>query len=128
MSPIERYLLQLCSQLHCNLGTKEELKEEFKDHLMLLKKEYLEKGLSEENAEKCAVYDFGEYKSLQQALDKTVNPFKKILYGLNWILMGVYMWLIIMACFIGKFDNLSYVNNERGVTLRFDGGFILAIT
>ena len=39
MSHIKRYLQQLAAELDCDSGTKEELIEEFQDHLILLKKE-----------------------------------------------------------------------------------------
>ncbi|MEK8128495.1 VanZ family protein [Paenibacillus filicis] len=123
MSYIQRYLQQLSLHLDCNPNIKQELIEEFQDHLMLLKKEYMEKGISEDIAEKCAVFDFGEYKSLQQNLNKTLNPFKKFIKVTQWLLWGFYIWFVLMACFIGKFDNLSHLNNaERGVTLRFNWG------
>jgi len=123
MSHVQRYLQQLSSSLDYDSNTKQELIEEFQDHLMLLKKEYLDKGLSEDIAEKCAVFDFGEYKRLQQKLDQTLNPFKKTLKVMQWLLLGIYVWFILMACFIGYFDNLSYTDNaERGVTLRFNWG------
>lgn len=123
MSYIQRYLQQLSLHLDCDPSTKQELIEEFQDHLMLLKNEYVEKGISEDIAEKCAVFDFGEYKSLQQNLNKTLNPFKKIIKVTQWLLWGIYIWFVLMACFIGKFDNLSHLDNaERGVTLRFNWG------
>ncbi|QYR22326.1 VanZ family protein [Paenibacillus sp. sptzw28] len=123
MSHIQRYLQQISSNLDCDSSTKKELIEEFQDHLKLLKKEYMEKGLSEDIAEKCAVFDFGEYKPLQQKLNQTLNPFKIILKVTQWLFLGIYTWFILMACFIGKFDNLSYIDNaERGVTLRFNWG------
>ncbi|WP_159888574.1 VanZ family protein [Paenibacillus puerhi] len=123
MSHIQRYLQQLSSGLDCDPSTTKELIEEFEDHLMLLKKEYVEKGLAEDIAEKCAVFDFGEYKSLQQKLDKTLNPFKKILKVTHWLCFGIYVWFVSMACFVGKFENLSYLSNAgRGVTLRFNWG------
>lgn len=48
------YLQQLSNKLECDLSTKHELLDEFKDHLMLLREEYIEKGLSDDIAEKCA--------------------------------------------------------------------------
>ncbi|MFB0841228.1 VanZ family protein [Paenibacillus oleatilyticus] len=123
MSHIDRYLQQLSSNLDCDARTKEELIEEFQDHLMLLKKEYIAKGIAEDIAEKCAVFDFGEYKSLQKNLDQTLNPFRKIIKVTQWLFFVVYVWFVSMALFIGKFDNLSYlINADRGVTLRFDWG------
>ncbi|GLI04743.1 hypothetical protein YDYSG_07730 [Paenibacillus tyrfis] len=123
MSHIDRYLQQLSSNLDCDARTKEELIEEFQDHLMLLKKEYIAKGIAEDIAEKCAVFDFGEYKSLQKKLDQTLNPFRKIIKVTQWLFFVVYVWFVSMALFIGKFDNLSYlINADRGVTLRFDWG------
>ncbi|GAE33297.1 VanZ family protein [Halalkalibacter akibai] len=120
MSYINHYLEKLTSGLNCDEKTKQDLLDEFSDHLFLLKKEYLEQGLSDENAEKCAVLDFGEQSHIQSELEKTLNPFNKILKGTIWLTFCVYIWFIVMVAFIGKFDVL--VNHDRGVTLRFDWG------
>ncbi|MDF2651463.1 MAG: antibiotic resistance protein VanZ [Paenibacillus sp.] len=121
MSHIHRYLQQLSSKLDCDLSTKQELIEEFQDHLMLLKREYTEKGLADDLAEKCAVFDFGDSKLLQHKMEMELNPFKKIFRVSLWLSLCVYIWFLVMVLFVGKFDRM--IDKDYGtVTLRFQWG------
>ncbi|GKU80084.1 VanZ family protein [Paenibacillus sp. L3-i20] len=123
MSHIDQYLQQLSSKIDCDLNTKQELIEEFQDHLLLLKKDYVEKGLTDDIAEKCAVFDFGDFKLFQQKIESELNPFKKIYRVSLWLSLCVYIWFLVMVLFIGKYDRLVYTEGYgRGITLRFDWG------
>lgn len=60
MLEFETYIKKLLNERGINEQDKEELYYEIKDHLMLLKNEYLSKGLSEEEAIKLSIHDFGD--------------------------------------------------------------------
>jgi len=122
MSHIHHYLHQLSLKLDCDLNTKQELIEEFQDHLMLLKKEYIEKGLTDDIAEKCAVFDFGDHKIIQQKMEVELNPFKRVFRVSLYLTFCIYIWFLVMVLFIGKFDRLIEEDFGRGVTLRFQWG------
>ena len=60
MFGFETYIRKLLDERGINEQDKKELYYEIKDHLMLLKNEYIRKGLSEEEAVKLSIKDFGD--------------------------------------------------------------------
>lgn len=64
MRKFDAYISELLNERGINDQDKEDLKYEIMDHLILLKDEYLKKGLSEQEAEKSAIKDFGDSNSV----------------------------------------------------------------
>jgi hypothetical protein len=68
MSGFEVYIKEILDERGINEHDKKDLEFEIKDHLMLLKNEYLDKGLSENEAIKLSIKDFGESNSIGNSI------------------------------------------------------------
>lgn len=73
---IEAYVEQIVSKLACSRKDREEIRVEMTDHLLMLKKDYIEKGYSEEKAIEIAIQLFGEEKEIRKGYEKSMFPFK----------------------------------------------------
>lgn len=91
---IEAYIDQIVSQLSCDEEEKRGMADEMRDHLYLLKKEYLEKGLSGEEATQKALESFGEQKQLAKGLQKAMFPFKRGFKMAAWLLFSLYALIV----------------------------------
>lgn len=72
MFEFETYIKKLLDERGINEQDKEELYYEIKDHLILLKNEYLSKGISEEEAVKLSIKDFGESNFIGNNIKKNL--------------------------------------------------------
>ncbi|WP_053956431.1 VanZ family protein [Inediibacterium massiliense] len=77
MENFEKYIEHLLEKLECTKSEKEDLQSELLDHLNLLKKEYMQKGYSEQNAIDMAINDFGDLQIISEELKNTVKPYNK---------------------------------------------------
>ncbi|MDQ8739008.1 permease prefix domain 1-containing protein [Paenibacillus sp. LHD-38] len=66
MKRLELYTNKIVEGLGVSVKEKEDMFAEMLDHLKQLKTQYMNKGYGEEDAEKCAIYDFGEEKELRK--------------------------------------------------------------
>lgn len=99
---------------------EDELFDEILDHLHQLKKQYLNIGYLEEDAEKCAIYDFGEEKELRNKLVAAINPLQRLFNGLAWSASVIYILTVIKLLFIGTITRLMYGEfRDNGITLQF---------
>lgn len=64
MHEFDAYISELLNERGINDQDKEDLRCEMMDHLILLKDEYLKKGLSEKEAAEAAIKDFGDSNSV----------------------------------------------------------------
>jgi glycopeptide antibiotics resistance protein len=92
---IETYIDQIVSELTCDEKEKKEIVDEMKDHLYLLKSEYLEQGLSNEEATQKALESFGEKKQLKNGYQESLFPFYKVFKIGTWILFGLYLFIVL---------------------------------
>jgi hypothetical protein len=92
---IETYLSKIVNQLNCDEEEKRELIDEMRDHLHLLKNEYLEEGLTEEEATQKALESFGEQKQLTKGLQDSLIPYYKVFKIGTWILFGLYSFIVL---------------------------------
>lgn len=92
---IETYIDQIVSELTCDAKEKREIVDEMKDHLYLLKGEYLEQGLSEKEATQKALESFGEQKKIKNGYQESLFPFYKMFKVGTWILFGLYSFIVL---------------------------------
>jgi len=117
MSTIELYLKKITSELETDDQTKCDVYDELHDHLQMSKRTYIENGLSEEEAEKKAVADFGKSENIGKDIQKSMYPYRDISRILSWILFIPYILSIFIKTLIGGF--VIYLNGEWA-TQRFD--------
>lgn len=92
---IESYIDQIVSELTCDEKEKREIVDEMKDHLILLKSEYIEQGLSNEEATQKALESFGEQKQLRNGYQESLFPFYKLFKIGVWIFFGLYSFIVL---------------------------------
>lgn len=92
---IEIYIAQIVSELTCDEKEKREIIDELKDHLYLLKNEYLEQGLSDKEATDIALKSFGEQKQLKNGFQESLFPYYKIFNMGTWILFVLYSFIVL---------------------------------
>lgn len=92
---IETYINQIVSELGCDKKEKQEIVDEIKDHLYLLKNEYLEQGLSDKEATNLALESFGEQNQLKNGFQEAIFPFYKLFKIGTWILFGLYSFIVL---------------------------------
>ncbi|WP_419394189.1 VanZ family protein [Cytobacillus praedii] len=92
---IETYIAQIVSELTCDEKEKREIIDEMKDHLHLLKDEYLDQGLSDKEATDMALESFGEQKTIKNGFQESISPFYKISKIGTWILFSLYSSIVL---------------------------------
>ncbi|WP_053366481.1 VanZ family protein [Bacillus sp. FJAT-27245] len=92
---VEAYIDKIVSQLNCNEEEKREIADEMRDHLYLLKNEYIEKGFTQEGATQKALESFGEQKQLTKGLQESLFPFYNAFKIGTWLLFGLYSFIIL---------------------------------
>lgn len=98
MHEFDAYINEIIKNLKIDKKQKAEMAEEFNDHLYMLKKEYIQSGMTEENAVKKAVEVFGNSLDLKKCLSLSTTNYKTI-YN---ILFGILLFIPIfrLATFI----------------------------
>lgn len=105
----DNYINQIISGLKCSKEEKNDIKEEIKDHLTLLKAEYLEYGYSEDVAVQKALHSFGDGNHIQEGLQHSLFPFYRLINISKWILFGLYSFILLWnLLFIRMLDRIRY--------------------
>ncbi|AZV43880.1 VanZ family protein [Peribacillus asahii] len=111
---IETYVKQIVSELNCSEKEKSEIAEEMKDHLHLLKSEYIEQGFSDGEATQKALQSFGDRKNIKEGFQYSLFPYYKIFKVGTWVLFGLYsfilLWNLIFIRILDRIINSSNPN------------------
>lgn len=76
---IERYVENVLRQIDGSKKEKEDLYAELTDHLYLSHEHWMEAGLTEEEAKKKALGDFGNSEAIGSEIQEAMYPFRKIM-------------------------------------------------
>jgi glycopeptide antibiotics resistance protein len=118
MNRIDLFLSKIIDELDADNQTKSEVFDELNDHLQMSKRSYIEKGLSEDEAEKKAITDFGESKLIGANLQKSMYPAKHIARIAVWCVFFSYMVLTLLKTLVG--GGLVFYQNGEWTTQRID--------
>lgn len=91
---INAYIDEIVCGLNCKEKEKREIADEMKDHIQLLKLDYLNQGLTDDDATQKALECFGEKRQLTNGLQESIFPYYKILKIGSWVLFGIYLLLM----------------------------------
>lgn len=91
MHKFDEFIDSITGDLKVSNRKRNELVEEFKDHLEMLKKEFMGKGLIEDEAINSAIKSFGDDKELKKILSDSLFSYRSI----PNTLLGVIFYLII---------------------------------
>ncbi|GEN36874.1 MULTISPECIES: VanZ family protein [Aneurinibacillus] len=100
MDRLRKYIDEIIQDLDCDANEREELSEEFYDHLLALKDEYMNKGKTKEEAEKLSIKEFGNSKIISTDLQKLISPYHKIIKNLFWFVFIAYSLICINKLFL----------------------------
>lgn len=90
MHEFDKYLNSIIKNLPVSKNEKAELFDEFRDHLRMLKQDFVNKGMSEDEATNEAIKSFGESNVLKSGLSRNLNKFKttpNILFGIAFTIL-----------------------------------------
>lgn len=94
MHQFDSYIKLIVKDLNISKTQREEISDEFRDHLEMLKKDYLDQGNTEEAAVAMAIKKFGNNNLLRKKLSVSINNYRSIpnmLFGiayLTFLLLG----------------------------------------
>lgn len=71
------YISIVLKGVHISKSRKKELEEEIHDHLEMLKKELIENGYSEQQAEAESIKKFGEIEDINKKLKRVFTPYRR---------------------------------------------------
>ena len=109
MAPtIETYIQRIINDLECSLKAKNELAEELSGHLQLLVEEFKEKGVEEEKAISLAIKEFGDPALIQEGIQNSLMPERKLVHLVGWLFFGAYSFLLIWQLIIFRYiENMN---------------------
>ncbi|MEN1968376.1 permease prefix domain 1-containing protein [Lentibacillus sp. N15] len=96
MNRTEKYIQRVLEQMQSPPDEREEMREEIQLHLEEAKERYVNEGLSERQAEKQALADFGKPNKIGQELQESMYPYQRgLLYAIGFamIFFGVIFYL-----------------------------------
>ena len=109
---IETYIENIVSELNCSEEEKSETAEEIKDHLILLKNEYIEQGFSDEEATQKALQSFGDEKNIKEGFQYSIYPYFKFFRIVTFAVFGLYsivlFWNLLLMRILYRI-----INNEN---------------
>ncbi|MFD2442502.1 VanZ family protein [Bacillus sp. CGMCC 1.16607] len=94
---LETYLNQIVRELNCSEIEKNEIAEEMRDHLQLLKNEYIGQGFSDEEATEKALQSFGDNRNIKKGLQSSLFPYYKIFRFGIWSLFSLYSFILLWS-------------------------------
>lgn len=91
----ESYIDQIVKGLDCDKAEKQEISDEIRDHLILLKQEHIEQGFTDEQATSKALVSFGDEKQLSNGYKESISPYYKLFKISNWILFSLFSLVVL---------------------------------
>lgn len=91
MQKFDEFINTIIGDLKISKRKKNELIDEFKDHLVMLRNELIEKGLPEDEATNSAIESFGDSKELKKKLSDSLFNYRSVPNAL----LGVIIYLLI---------------------------------
>lgn len=92
---IESYIRQIVDGISCSPEDKKAMADEMRDHLTLLKNEYIDQGLSDEEAARKALDSFGDREILAQEYRSTFSPAYRVMRQGKWVMFGAYATIVL---------------------------------
>ncbi len=96
MQRFDEYINQVLGNLNVSRRKKEEMADEFRDHLDMLKKDLLENGLTEEEAAAGAIRTFGDSRLLKSQLSKSSGGYRTV----SNVIFGMAFTFLLFFCSI----------------------------
>lgn len=98
MYQFDAYINSILKDINVGKKQKYEMAEEFNDHLEGLKQEYIDKGITEDEAIVKAIEDFGNGKELSKRLNHSFLNYRtksNILFGIGYVIFIILIYKIV---------------------------------
>lgn len=103
---IEAYIEQIVSRINCSKEERVEMIDEIRDHLYLLKKDFVAQGLSEAEATVKVLKQFGDQKQISKGLQESLFPYYKWFKIGTWIMFSFYAAVVLYKLLIERIINI----------------------
>jgi glycopeptide antibiotics resistance protein len=113
---LQSYIHSILKNINTSEEKKTELADELYDHLLSIRREYIDKGIPEEEASKLAIYEFGNAKQIGKDIEKSLFPYQKIIKISSWALFFVYAFLVIEKLFLDSRIVFQLYQKEFGAS------------
>jgi len=127
MTGFEAFIKELLNERGINEYDRKDLEFEIKDHLMLLKNDYLDKGLSEKEAIKLSIKDFGESNFIGNGIKNNLPShnkypdftFREKVQCLSEMFLIYFLFIFVCSTFVTNYFNsiFFYIGIAIVVTL-----------
>ncbi|MDT3765842.1 VanZ family protein [Priestia filamentosa] len=131
MKEFDTYIEAILKESKLSAIEQGELYLELHDHLTNLKKEYMEQGLTEEEAVQIAIKSFGEPNQLGHEIYKTELPFQKYIPFIFWGVFIPYaasiVWFFLINDRVLYFNGFDYAGATTDIQANFSTIKIIGI-
>jgi len=93
MDRINEYIKSIVGNLEADEKLRNDMEDEFRDHLKLMKKYLQQEGLSEEEATEEAIRQFGDSRQLSRRLAKNIKGFRNIFNGIAGTALSILLYV-----------------------------------
>ncbi|OPX46028.1 hypothetical protein CLHUN_05030 [Ruminiclostridium hungatei] len=93
MDRINEYIKSIVGKLEADEKLRNDMEDEFRDHLNLIKKSLQQEGLSEEEATAEAIRQFGDSRQLSRRLAKNIKGFRNIFNSIAGIVLSILLYV-----------------------------------
>jgi hypothetical protein len=111
MGPFDQYIKAIVSELKATKNQKSELADELKDHLMMLKTQYISEGFSETESIEKAIESFGEINNLKASMKNSFCSYR----NKTSFIVGIMLLFIIL--FIGNRTPMPGIELQENTSL-----------
>lgn len=112
MQQFDEYITQVVSSLNISKRHKEDLADEFIDHLNMLKKDLMDRGSTDEEATAEAIRLFGDSRLLRSNLSKSLRGYRSlpnILFGIVFTILLFWSCTRIPVPGVKSWDHIENV-------------------
>ncbi len=94
MLQLDEYIDSILANMNMSHGERAEMKEEFKDHLLLLKQEFIDAGFTEKEAEAQAIRCFGDSKAIKSGLARAITGYRSVFNIIIGFLISALIYMV----------------------------------
>src|SRR5690625_1985305 len=114
---IERYVEKVLQQIDGSKEEKGDLFEELTDHLQMSSEYWVKSGLTEDEAKKKALDEFGNSEAIGSEIQEAMYPFRKMLLIILAVISLLYAYAVyIFALFVDGDANIVWLLLSVGVS------------
>ncbi|MFB4214054.1 permease prefix domain 1-containing protein [Shouchella sp. JSM 1781072] len=104
-SKMDSYLRRIVNQTDCSKEERQDMFEEMRDHLLLVRQDYMEEGYSKIEAEAIAMKEFGHEATIGDGLQQAMFPYRREF--LLFLAIGSYLFVCVQYFYVLFTENVA---------------------